>query len=399
MPSLFSPQFYRNNYQDLAHLNDVEIENHFLNFGLLERRKFFCPPPPGMPYGCCLDSYGMRYPDLVAAYKGSHELLYQHLCAFGVNEGRIYTPNMNIPEGDRTLMKTLYSPVSGYGNIQLHHVCRSVGHTLASLTGNGVAIGYVDSGFDFNHPLYTNPKWTDPGEILGDGIDNDGDGFINENGGWDFVDNDSIPQEGYAHGTPVKGVAAADYILHGDKSNRGVAPNSKIAALRVLDNNGYGSFTRIVGAVDFAIANQIRILNISLSFGVSSADLITALKKAASHNIVVVMAAGNDGATVPGWIARESVNIPGIVVGGATQLGAIASFSNRAGANQNYVLAPGENVITTYINGTTAELWGTSLAAPYVSGAIALLFEAIPNLSAAAAIGIIKRTSSNILPA
>jgi subtilisin family serine protease len=177
-----------------------------------------------------------------------------------------------------------------------------------------------------------------------------------------------------------------------------VAPNSKIAALRVLDNNGYGSFTRIVKAIDFAIANQIRILNISLSFGVSSVELISALKKAAAHNIVVVMAAGNDGATIPGWIARESANIPGIVVGGATQLGAIASFSNRSGADQNYILAPGENVITTYINGTTAELWGTSLAAPYVSGATALLFEAIPNLSAAAVIAIIKRTSSNILP-
>jgi len=399
MLPLFSPQFYRNSYPDLAHLGDTELENHFLAFGLLERRKYFCPPPLGMPYGCCLDSYGMRYPDLVAVFKGSHELLYQHLLEFGLGEGRIYTPDMSTSENERTLLKTLYSPVTGYGSIQIQHICRSLGRPMGSLTGAGVTIGFIDSGFDASHPAYTDPIWIDPGESIGDFIDNDGDGYVDERGGWDFVNEDANPEEEYAHGTLVAGVATADRIAHGTQLTKGVAPDARIAALKVLDKSGYGSSARISKAVDFAIANHFRILNVSLSFGSAAPSVVTALAKAASAGIIVVMAAGNEGAAEPGHVARDSVSIPGVVVGAATQAGEIASFSNRAGASQNYFLAPGEDVNTTYPGGAVVQLWGTSLAAPAVSGAIALMLEASPALPVAIAIEILKRTSSNILPA
>lgn len=398
--SFFYPTFYRNSYSDLTHLSDSQLESHFLSYGLLERRKYFCPPfTPGHPYGVCLDSYGMRYPDLINVYKGSHELLYQHLVNFGVHEGRNFSPNMAIAEEDRTLLKTLYSPVTGYGQVQLNHICRSVGRLPSTLTGKNIIIAFLDSGFDMAHPAYDEPLWIDPVEILGDGIDNDGDGYIDEMGGWDFVNKDNIPEEEYAHGTKVTGVAAANRINYGGISTRGVAPDAKIMMLKVLDKNGYGSTDRIVKGVDFAIANKARILNVSLNFGATNSIVFAALQKAANAGIFVVMAAGNESANLPSFVARDSGSIPGTVVGACRANGTITDFSNRAGYSQNYVMALGEDVLTTAKGGGTVKLWGTSLAAPYVSGAAALLLEAVPNLSPHAIINILDRTSSNILPA
>jgi hypothetical protein len=398
--SFFYPTFYRNSYPDLTHLSDSQLETHFLSYGLLERRKYFCPPfVPGQPYGVCLDSYGMRYPDLINAYKGSHELLYQHLVNFGVHEGRDFSPNMAIAEQDRTLLKTLCSPVTGYGPVQLNHACRSVGRSPSSLTGKNIVIAFLDSGFDMAHPSYDEPLWIDPTEVIGDGIDNDGDGYIDEMGGWDFVNNDNIPEEEYAHGTKVTGVATADRISYGGISTRGIAPDAKIMMLKVLDKNGYGSTDRIVKAVDFAIANKARILNVSLNFGGVNSAVLSAFQKAANAKILVVMAAGNESASLPSHVARDSGSIPGIVVGACRSNGTITDFSNRAGYSQNYLMALGEDVMTTAKGGGTVKLWGTSLAAPYVSGTAALLLEAIPTLSPQGIIAILNRTSGNILPA
>lgn len=242
-----------------------------------------------------------------------------------------------------------------------------------------VKIGILDSGIDINHPDLKDNIWTNSGEVSGNGIDDDKNGFIDDVHGWDFIHNDAKvfnSAEDDVHGTHIAGIIAAE--LNGIGAV-GVAPKVKIVPLKVLGTNG-GDTTDIIKAIDYAKKLGIKIIN--CSFGGDSYD--EALKEAMQNSgILFIAAAGNDGIdTDVSPIYPACYNIPNIIsVAAVDSSGNLASFSNY-GANSIDVAAPGENILSTIPAALTksnsyssayAYESGTSMATPFVTGIAALL--------------------------
>lgn len=169
-----------------------------------------------------------------------------------------------------------------------------------SLGFEGVTVAVIDSGVDINHPDLKENIWTNTREIPGNGIDDDGNGYVDDVHGWDYVGNDNDPQPevssgdtrlGVVHGTVSAGVIAAK----GDngKGIAGVTWQSTIMPLRALDSNGQGDPTDVVRAVEYAVKNGAKVINLSLVGTVKDEMLKIALRRAYDAGVFVVAAAGN----------------------------------------------------------------------------------------------------------
>jgi subtilisin family serine protease len=237
-----------------------------------------------------------------------------------------------------------------------------------------VTVAVVDTGIDASHPDLNPNLWTNPGES-GDGretngLDDDGDGRIDDVHGWDFVDRDAQPQDGNGHGTHVSGTIAA----RGDNGIgvAGVTWNTTIMPLRVLGNDGSGYVSDVVTAYAYAARSGVRVVNASLggsSYSRAEHDAI-----AAAPNTLFVVAAGNDGAdddATPEYPCDyDLANV--ICVAASDRADTLASFSNYGATNVD-LAAPGVDIASTWPGGSYVLLDGTSMATPHVSGAAALL--------------------------
>lgn len=246
-------------------------------------------------------------------------------------------------------------------------------------TGKGIIVAVVDTGVDYNHPDLDANIWVNTKEIPNNGIDDDGNGFIDDTKGWDFVDNDNTPMDLYGHGTHVSGTIAGE---KNDFGVTGIAYDAKIMPVRVLDANGSGTSSNVAAGIKYAADNGANVINLSLGGGYS-ADIEDAVKYATAKGAVVVMAAGNEYASQPGFPANLA-NQWGVAVGAVDSNDKMAGFSNRAGTTQlDYVVAPGVNVYSTTPGNTYAIYSGTSMATPHVAGVAALILSANPNLTPA----------------
>jgi subtilisin family serine protease len=252
-------------------------------------------------------------------------------------------------------------------------------------TGQGVTIAVIDDGVDYNHPALRNNIWANAKEIANNGIDDDGNGFVDDNLGWNFVDNNNDPSDRSfdGHGTHVAGIAAAN----GDEI-KGVAFNAKIMAIKVLGNAG-GSDADIAKGMRYAISNGAKVINLSLGGDSSflAPELIEAFQVAKQSGVTVVVAAGNErqsgGALKSGNPAQfAAVQDLGIAVGAVDNGRFLYEDSNPAGKQRlNYVVAPGVDVRSTLPNGEYGLLSGTSMSTPHVAGVVALMLSANPNLT------------------
>ncbi|MFM6324178.1 MAG: S8 family serine peptidase, partial [Microcystis panniformis] len=160
-------------------------------------------------------------------------------------------------------------------------------------TGNpNLVIGVIDTGVDYNHPDLASNIWTNPGEIAGDGIDNDGNGYIDDIHGWDFAYNDNDPSDVHGHGTHISGTIAG-------KGNNGVgvtgvAWNAKIMPLKFLNDQGSGSTSNAILAINYATAKGVKLTNNSWGGGVYSQALYDAINAAGQAGALFIAAAGND---------------------------------------------------------------------------------------------------------
>lgn len=257
-------------------------------------------------------------------------------------------------------------------------------------TGQGVVVAVVDTGVDYTHPDLANNIWVNSGEIADNGIDDDGNGYIDDVRGWNFVDNNSNPMDLNGHGTHVSGTIAAE---NNDFGVTGVAYNSTIMPVRVLSSDGDGERGNIASGIRYAVDNGANVINLSLGGGYSS-EIQDAIAYATSLGSVVVMASGNEGSTQP-IAPASSADQFGIAVGAISRSRAIASFSNQAGLPVlNYVVAPGDNIYSTYLNNSYRYLDGTSMATPHVSGVVALMLSANPNLTPADVQSLITQTAT-----
>lgn len=257
-------------------------------------------------------------------------------------------------------------------------------------TGQGVVVAVVDTGVDYTHSDLANNIWINGAEVADNGIDDDGNGYIDDVRGWDFVDGDNNPMDLNGHGTHISGTITAENNGFGIT---GVAYNSTIMPVRVLGSEGDGDRSGIANGIRYAVDNGAHVINLSLGGGYAS-EIQEAIEYAASLGSVVVMASGNDGSTQP--IAPASLaNQIGIAVGAVDRSRAIAYFSNQAGLPViNYVVAPGDNIYSTYLNDSYRSFDGTSMATPHVSGAVALMLSANPNLTPTDVANLITQTAT-----
>jgi subtilisin family serine protease/Ca2+-binding RTX toxin-like protein len=257
-------------------------------------------------------------------------------------------------------------------------------------TGNpNLVVGVIDTGVDYNHQDLVGNIWTNPGEIAADGIDNDGNGYIDDVRGWDFAYNDNNPMDVYGHGTHVSGTIAG-------KGNNGigvtgVAWNAQIMPLKFLDDSGSGSTSNAILAISYATAKGVKITNNSWGGGNFSQALYDAINAAGQLGALFIAAAGNDANdndANPSYPA--SYNLANIVSVAATnrndQLVTLANTGGWWGSSYGLTSvdlgAPGSDIYSTTPGNTYSTYSGTSMATPHVSGAAALLWSQNPTWTA-----------------
>jgi subtilisin family serine protease len=249
----------------------------------------------------------------------------------------------------------------------------------------GTSVGVLDSGIDFAHPDLAPNLWRNPGESGSgretNGHDDDGNGFVDDWRGWDWVENDNAPGDPNGHGTHVAGTLGAR-----GNDRRGVAGAAwrvGLVSLRVLDAYGAGRISDSIAAYHYAARAQLPVINASLAgsdFSQAEYDAI----RAASGTLVVV-AAGNDGRDndVAGSYPCNQP-LPNIVcVAASDQDDRLTDFSNY-GRRSVDLAAPGAGIISTVPGGSWGYMSGTSMAAPHVAGTAALIRTLYPSASVAA---------------
>lgn len=260
-------------------------------------------------------------------------------------------------------------------------------------TGNNVVVAVIDTGVDYNHPDLAANIWTNTREIAGNRVDDDGNGFIDDVRGWDFVQNDADPMDLNDHGTHVAGVVAG--VGNNAVGISGVNWKAKIMPVRFMDATGAGSTANAIRALNYAVANGARISNSSWGGPQFSQALFDAIQAANSRGHVFVAAAGNSTAnndTAPEY--PSSYNLPNIISVAATDRNdAIATFSNFGRVSVD-VAAPGVAIYSTVRNGAYRNLSGTSMAAPFVTGLGTLLLAQNSNLTVGEIVRAITSPSS-----
>ena len=244
------------------------------------------------------------------------------------------------------------------------------GSGFAGATGSGTTIAVIDTGVDLDHPEFL-------GRIVA---------------GYDFVDDDSIADDGNGHGTHVAGTIAG---ANDGTGITGVAYDAAIMPLRVLGNDGYGWTSDIISAVRWAADNGAHVINLSLGGSGYSQAMADAISYASGRGSVVVMAAGNSGGMAPEYPAAHAID-HGIAVGAVDSNRSFAGFSNRAGSTQlDYVTAPGVNIYSAVPGGGYDTFNGTSMATPHVAGVAGLLKSHDGSLSASAIEDLLTGSGSN----
>ena len=252
----------------------------------------------------------------------------------------------------------------------------------------GVVVGVIDTGIDYLHPDLAPNLWVNPVEVPGDGVDNDGDGYVDDLYGINAITGSGDPADDDGHGTHVSGTIGA--VGNNGSGVTGVNWNVRIMALKFLDNTGTGSTSDAIECINYAVRMKqagvnIRVLN--NSWGGSPGDpddpaLEQAISSAGANDILFVVAAGNEGndndfrPTYPASSPAPNV----MAVAATDDTDTLASWSNY-GVSSVAVAAPGVGIFSTWPGGTYKTESGTSMAAPHVSGLAALILSHSPGMN------------------
>jgi|GEM_PF-1394775 len=243
---------------------------------------------------------------------------------------------------------------------------------------NQLTVAIIDSGVDINHPDLRDNVWSNAGEIPGNQIDDDGNGYVDDHQGWNFYfNNNNVNIQRTIHGTHVAGIIGANN--RNGQGVYGIAPGINMMMLPAGVTVDL-SYVGVLAAFDYAIAQKARIINCSFTLSVKVPLLYQRVRKAWEQNITIVAATGNDGVNI-----EQSPRYPAsygevIRVGASTSQDEIAGFSNYTSAFAPYMVAPGENIYSTAPGGYA---WssGTSMATPYVAGLAAQIISRYPAIN------------------
>ncbi|MBI2410497.1 MAG: S8 family serine peptidase [Candidatus Kerfeldbacteria bacterium] len=279
-----------------------------------------------------------------------------------------------------------------------------------------VVVAIIDTGVDTDHPDIADNLWVNDGEIPDNDIDDDGNGYVDDVNGYDFVDDNGNPSpspdgrdnDGYAgadtgvtHGTHVAGIVAA--VGDNGVGLSGVAWHASLMAVQVLDDEGAGTDSAIAAGIQYAVDNGANIVHMSLG-GYGSTDVLEeGVNYAIDHGVAVIAAAGNDGVNI-NQNEFYPICYPQVIgVASTSEAGEASTFSNYGDACVD-VAAPGEYIYSTFYSDDNGygfdnlygELSGTSMATPVVSGVATLLLSQDPTLSISELHDVITLTADDI---
>lgn len=264
---------------------------------------------------------------------------------------------------------------------------------------SSIIVAVIDTGLDYEHPDIADANlWRNTAEKR-NGLDDDGNGYVDDFIGWDFVENDNDPWDDVGHGTHVAGIIAA--TVGNGEGISGIDAKARIMPLRALNIAGRGYSTGIARAIYYAVDNGAAIINLSMSVRDVSVHEKKAIAYARKSGVLIVAASGNEGSNTADYTPAQ---IEGVITVAATNRRNLrAGFSNWGSAVD--ISAPGVEILSLRAQDTDFNLHlgdetaiptqgvrgpsenyyaasGTSFAAPFVSGAASLLLSQRPALSA-----------------
>lgn len=237
--------------------------------------------------------------------------------------------------------------------------------TGVNRTGRGVKVGVLDTGVDSGHP--------DIGR--------------NVRGAMDAIGGSASARDDNGHGTHVSGTIAA---LKNGIGVVGVAPDASVYSVKVLDSRGSGKLSNLVHGMEWCVSQQIKVVNLSLSASKENQTFRDVVQAARRAGITMVCAAGNSGPG-PNTVGYPARYIETIAVAAVDERDSVPNFSSRG--REIAVSAPGVDVLSTWPGRRYRKSSGTSMAAPHVTGAVALLLEADPALTPSEVKSILQSTS------
>ncbi|MBN1764683.1 MAG: S8 family serine peptidase [Sedimentisphaerales bacterium] len=261
-----------------------------------------------------------------------------------------------------------------------------------------IIVAVIDTGVDYNHVDLAGNMWTNPGEIPGNGQDDDGNGYIDDIYGYDFDHYDPDPMDDRYHGTHCAGTIAG--IANNSEGVAGVCWNTRIMALKFLDSSGGGWSEDAIKCVEYATLMGAHVMSNSWGGGSYNQGLKDVIDAAGAAGMLFVAAAGNDyGGNndlyphYPSSYTSENI----IAVLATNDNDNMANFSNY-GPTSVDIGAPGDDILSCDLGGGYRYLDGTSMATPHVTGACALLWSVNPSLSYMEVKDILLRTVDPTLP-
>jgi hypothetical protein len=244
-------------------------------------------------------------------------------------------------------------------------------------------VAVVDTGVDYEHPdlapnIYRNPVESAAGALPG--VDDDGNKYIDDVRGWNFLGRNNDPMDDHHHGTHVAGIIGA--VGDNRQGIAGAAWKVSILPIKSFDANGTAFMSNSIAGISYAIERGAKIVNLSWGSNFYDQGLYDVLKRAQEKGVLIVAAAGNsytNSDITPYYPAGYDLdNI--ISVGASDKHGDYAAFANW-GETTVDVVAPGKQILSTVPDRKYDYLDGTSMAAPMVSGVAALVWSGHPELT------------------
>jgi subtilisin family serine protease len=260
------------------------------------------------------------------------------------------------------------------------------------IRGAGVPVAVIDSGMDITHVQLRKQVYTNGGEQGVDasgkdrstnGADDDGNGYVDDAFGWNYVHGHALTGDNQYHGTHVSGIIAAQHWDTEAKAAgyvQGMAPEAKILPLAFLNSEGSGDVSDAILAMQYAVQRGAKVINASWGSSNCSLSLREAIAGLEAHKVIFVAAAGNAAQnTDRDPMYPAAYDLPALLTVGAVGSHDLMSKFSNFGVNTVHIFAPGAAIVSTYPGDSMASLNGTSMAAPFVTGAVALLLSAEPN--------------------
>jgi subtilisin family serine protease len=238
-------------------------------------------------------------------------------------------------------------------------------------------VAILDTGIDTDHPDLA-PNVYKSSDKPNNNKDDDKNGYVDDTYGWNVINGKGSGEDDNGHGTHVSGIVAG----RGNNANgsAGICWSAQLVAVKFMNSKGKGSTSDAIDGIDYAVKNGAKIVNCSFGSSSKSSALHDAVDYAQDHNVLLVVAAGNDSENIdknPIYPASYTdSNI--LAVAASTDEDTLADFSNY-GSEGVDVAAPGDEIFSTYLGGGYKYLSGTSMAAPYAAGTAALLRKQEPD--------------------